>query len=178
MRRRVVEEMGYLNPEYQLILDHELWVRMASRYPIRHVPRFWSIERTHETAKTIAQAAGFVEEAERLVRWASSDPRLASLVEGNERRVRGGMEVFAARRLIDAGEYREAVRRLWVASKYDLPTVGRYWYKFVQAGGSALGMAGLFDRYRRARRRIVHRRRVVDLGPAESPIRTGGRQDG
>jgi glycosyltransferase involved in cell wall biosynthesis len=178
MRRRVVEEMGYLNPEYQLILDHELWVRMASRYPIRHVPRFWSIERTHPQAKTRALASGFVEEAERLMRWAAVDPVLAPLVERHHRRLRGGLEVFAARRLIDAGEYREAVRRLWVASKYDLPTVGRYWYKFVQAGGSALGMAGLFDRYRRARRRIVHRRRVVDLGPAESPIRTGGRQEG
>jgi glycosyltransferase involved in cell wall biosynthesis len=37
MRRRIVEEVGYLNPEYQLILDHELWIRIAARYPIRHL---------------------------------------------------------------------------------------------------------------------------------------------
>jgi glycosyltransferase involved in cell wall biosynthesis len=163
MRRQVVEEVGYLNPGYQLILDHELWVRIAARHPVRHLPRFWSIERTHTLAKTIAQAAGFVEEAERLIRWAGNDPALAPLIERNRRRVRGGLEVFAARRLIDAGLYPEAVRRLWVASRQDLPTVGRYWYKLVQAAGSALGMAGLFEWYRRTRRRLVYRQRVVDL---------------
>jgi glycosyltransferase involved in cell wall biosynthesis len=178
LRRQVVEEVGYLNPEYQLILDHELWVRVAARHPVRHLSRFWSIERTHTQAKTIALASGFVEEAERLVRWAASDPVLASLVEGNRRRVRGGLEVFAARRLIDAGEYREAVRRMWAAAHYDLPTVRRYWYKFVQAAGSALGMAGLFDRYRRTRRRLVHRKQVVDLEPTEFSTRAEGRPDG
>ena len=178
MRRRVVEEVGTLNPDYQLILDHELWVRLAARHPIRHVSRFWSIERTHTRAKTIALASGFVEEAERLIRWAAVDPALAPVVERNRRRVRGGLEVFAARRLIDAGEYREAVRRLWVASRHDLPTVGRYWYKVVQAAGGALGMAGLFERYRRTRRRLVYQRQIVDLGPTELPSQTERWPDG
>ncbi|HLC03023.1 MAG TPA: glycosyltransferase family 2 protein [Anaerolineales bacterium] len=163
MRRRVVEEVGYLNSEYRLILDHELWVRIASCYPIRHVSRFWSIERTHPEAKTIAQAAGFVEEAERLIHWASQDPTLAPVVERHRRRVHSGLDLFAARRLIDAGEYREAVRRLWKASVLHPPTVGRYWFKVVQAVGSALGLASAFEGYRRTRRRFVHRGQVVDL---------------
>jgi glycosyltransferase involved in cell wall biosynthesis len=173
MRRHAVEEVGYLNPEYQLILDHDLWVRIASRHPIRHVPRFWSIERSHGEAKTIAQAAGFVEEAERLLRRAEEDPRLASLIERNQGRVRGGLEIFAARRLIDAGDYRQALRRVARASRYHLPTVVRYWYKAVQAAGGALGMARLFEGYRSTRRRIAHRRRIVDLGLAAQP---GGAQ--
>ena len=70
LRRRAVEEAGYLDPEYQLILDHDLWVRIAARHPLRHVARFWCIERTHPEAKTIARAAEFVEEAERLIRRA------------------------------------------------------------------------------------------------------------
>ncbi len=178
MRRRVVEEVGYLNSEYQLILDHELWVRIASRYPIRHIPRFWSIERTHSEAKTIAQAAGFVEEAERLVHRAEGDPRLAPLIDHNRGRVRGGLEVFAARRLIDAGEYRQAMRRIAWASRYHFPTVARYWYKAVQAVGGALGMAGLFEGYRSMRRRVTHRRRIVDLGPAgqATPSRSPGEE--
>jgi glycosyltransferase involved in cell wall biosynthesis len=163
MRRRVLEDAGYLDPDYQLILDHELWIRIASRHPIRHVSRFWAIERTHREAKTIAQASGFVQEAERLLRQAEADPILAPILEGERRRIRGGLDVFAARRLIDAGDYREAVRRLARASRNHLPTVAHYWYKVVQAVGGALGLGAVFDGYRRIRRRLVHRRQVVDL---------------
>jgi hypothetical protein len=42
--------------------------------------------------------------------------------------------------------------------------VARYWYKFVQAAGSALGLAGLFFWYRRTRRRLQHGRRRIDAG--------------
>jgi glycosyltransferase involved in cell wall biosynthesis len=164
MRRKVVEQVGYLDDSYQLILDHELWIRIAARHPIRHVPAFWAIERTHREAKTIAQAAGFVEEAERLLRRAEEDPVLGPILQRERRRIRGGLDVFAARRLIDAGEHRQAVRRLARAARTHPPTVVRYWYKVVQATGGALGLAALFDRYRRARRRLVHRRQVVDLG--------------
>ncbi len=163
MRRQVLEKVGYVNPEYHLILDHELWVRLASRYPIRHVSDFWSIERTHQEAKTIAQAARFVEEAERLIAWASADPSLSPVVRGAENRIRGGLNVFAARRLIDAGEHREAVRRLWRASRHHLPTVARYWYKVVQAAGSAVGLGGLFEAYRSTRRRVQHKGQIVNL---------------
>jgi glycosyltransferase involved in cell wall biosynthesis len=169
MRRQVIEQVGYLNAAYQLILDHELWVRIAAHHAIRHVPRFWAIERTHSLAKTIAQAADFVEEAERLLRWAEGDPGLASLVRANRNRIRGGMEVFAARRLIDAGDHRQAVVRIGRASVYHLPTVLRYWYKAVQALGGALGLSRFFTSYRSARRRVVHRRQVVDLGSSERP---------
>jgi glycosyltransferase involved in cell wall biosynthesis len=163
MRREAVERVGALDPSYHLILDHELWVRLAARYPVRHVARFWAIERTHREAKTIARAAGFVEEAERLIQWAETDPSLAPLVRGHRNRIRGGMEVFAARRLIDAGDSRGAVKRLWRAVGYHPPTVLRYWYKVLQAVGGALGLARAFEMYRDARRRVVHRRRVVGL---------------
>jgi glycosyltransferase involved in cell wall biosynthesis len=164
MRRTIVEALGYLNGDYQLILDHELWVRIASRRPVRHISRFWAIERTHPEAKTVAQAAGFVEEAERLLREAEGDPVLAPIVARHRRQIRGGLDVFAARRLIDAGEHHQAVRRLARAARNDPARVLRYWYKLLQAVGGALGLAALFDRYRRTRRRLMHRRQVVDLG--------------
>lgn len=174
MRRRVVEELGYLNADYQLILDHELWVRIAARYPVLHLSRFWAIERTHEKAKTIAQAAGFVEEAERLLRWAEGDLRLAPVVERHRRKVYSGLNVFAARRLIDAGEFGPALRRLWPATRAHPPTVARYWYKLVQAAGSALGMASLFDGYRRTRRRLIHGGQVVELSGRGAGAKVSG----
>lgn len=163
MRRQILEQVGYLNPEYQLILDHELWVRMAAKAPLLHVPAFWALERTHAEAKTIAQAGAFVEEAERLVAWARQTSELGQLVEREEQRVCAGLNVFAARRLIDAGEHRAAVRRLAQAVTQHPPTVARYWYKVVQATLSAAGLAFAFEAYRRTRRRLKFRGRKVQL---------------
>jgi hypothetical protein len=175
MRRKALEEAGYLRPDYHLILDHELWVRIAARYPIRHVGEFWAIERTHQEAKTIAQSSAFVEEAERLHGWAAGDTFLGPLMRAHPRKTRAGLEVFAARRLIDAEEYDQAVRHLWTAFRLHPPTVVRFWYKVVQATGSAMGLAGLFETYRRTRRRLTYRRQRVDLGPTASEVFVSGR---
>lgn len=163
MRRSALEQVGYLNEDYHLILDHELWVRLASRYSLSHVSKFWAIERTHESAKTIQQAAGFVEEARRLIDWAAGFEELSDLVTLNKRRIEAGYNVFAARRLIDADEFGAAVRHLSVAMRQYPPTVAKYWYKVVQAVFSALGFSEAFMWYRRNRRSITHHGKVVDV---------------
>jgi len=63
MRKKALDDANYLRPESHLILDHELWVRIAAAHPIRHIDAYWAVERTHEDAKTIAQSAQFVDEA-------------------------------------------------------------------------------------------------------------------
>ncbi len=169
MRRRVLEQAGYLDNAYQLILDHQLWVRIATRAPLRHLKATWALERTHAEAKTIARAAGFVEEAQRMLRWAESTPELSGTVRRYRRRIQSGFNVFAARRLIDAGEYRRAFRHILTALGQHPPTVARYWYKFVQAAGSALGMASFFFWYRRTRRSLQHGRRRIEPGAGGGP---------
>jgi glycosyltransferase involved in cell wall biosynthesis len=166
MRRAVLKRVGYLDDAYQLILDHELWVRMAAAAPVRHVDSTWALERTHPEAKTIARASGFVDEAERLLRWAGATPPYSEAIRQHRRRVHAGFNVFAARRLIDGGEYRRAFDHMLAALRLHPPTVARYWYKFVQAAGSALGLADLFFWYRRTRRRVQHGRQQIDAHPA------------
>ena len=156
MRRAVLEEVGWVNDDYHLILDHELWVRIASCYPIVHIESFWALERTHAEAKTISQAKGFVEEAQRLVAWAGKTEELGDLVHRERRRIQAGLHVFAGRRLIDSGEYKRAFRYLMQAATEHPPTVMRYWYKVVQAGLSAIGLSGVFEWYRTTRRRITY----------------------
>jgi len=169
MRRSALEQVGWLNEDYHLILDHELWVRISARYPLQHVPGFWALERTHAEAKTIHQAASFVEEAQRLIDWAAVSEEFAELVRGRRRRILSGFHVFSARRLIDAGRPGEAVGHLARALVLHPGTVARYWYKAVQAVFSALGMEGLFLWYRNARRRIRYRGRRIDL-PYATPV--------
>ena len=80
MRKSVLEEVGYLNDEFDLILDHELWLRIAAYTRIQHVDEFWAIERTHPEAKTVERAEEFVREAERLVGRARESADLSQLV--------------------------------------------------------------------------------------------------
>lgn len=163
MRRDVLKEVGYLNQGYHLILDHELWVRIATSRPIIHVPGFWALERTHQEAKTIALASGFVDEAGRLLEWAQNDDRLAGLMDRDSRRIQAGFNVFVARRLIDAGEFGRAFRHLMIAFGQRPATVAHYWYKVVQAGLSAVGLAFLFEWYRTTRRALQYRGRRADI---------------
>jgi glycosyltransferase involved in cell wall biosynthesis len=174
MRRSALAEVGYLNQDYHLILDHELWLRISAQHELQHVRRFWALERTHAQAKTIDQAAGFVDEAHRLVDWATSSELFREVIRSNRRRVNAGLNVFSARRLIDAGQHSAATTHLWKAAKLHPPTVARYWYKVVQAVGSALGLERLFLGYRNVRRAIKFRGRRVDL-PFLPPDQMGER---
>ena len=162
MRREALETVGLLSERYDLILDHELWVRMASRFPLVHVPRFWALERTHAAAKTVAQAGRFVEEARRLLQWAEEQEGIRETLQREGRRIHAGVDVFAARRLIDAGAFRAAFRHILQALRRHPPTVARYWYKLLQAMLSAAGLHPLFECYRRLRRWIRFRGERAD----------------
>lgn len=163
IRKNVLEEVGYLDTSYDLILDHELWVRIASRYPILHVESFWALERTHASAKTIALAERFVSEAERMIREAEQSEELGAVVDRNRSRIEAGLGVFTARRLIDAKKHREAFRRINRAIVKHPLTVLRYWYKWVQAAFSAIGMEPLFMWYRDTRRKLTYSGERIEL---------------
>ncbi len=157
MRKSALEKIGYLDQGYDLILDHVLWVKIATSYPILHVPSFWALERTHPQAKTIALADRFVMEAEKLIEQAQASDLLADVMIQNRHRIAAGLDVFSARRLIDAGKYRTAFWRMNRAIFKHPWTAARYWYKWAQAAFSMLGLAEVFFWYRRTRRKLTHR---------------------
>lgn len=156
MRRSVLEAVGYLSDEYDLILDHELWVRIASSYPIVHVQGFWAAERTYPEAKTIASAAAFADEARRLLEWARTRAAFAPVVNDHWDQVEASWECFAARRKIDSRHYGQALRHFARGMRIAPAVVLKYWYKIIQAGMGAVGLEKGFLWYRRARRRLQH----------------------
>ena len=164
MRREALAQAGYLRPESHLILDHELWVRISAAYPIRHVDAYWAVERTHEDAKTIAMSASFVDEAFGFVDGLRDEPQFDAVFAESDSKIRAGLHVFSARRLIDSGKAKEALGHFRQAWKIDPKAVLRVWYKWVQALGGAIGLTGLFLWYRKTRRNIQHsqQRLIVD----------------
>lgn len=168
MRRSVLEQVGFLNEDFHLVLDHELWLRISSISRLQHVPRYWALERTHSQAKTIQLSEAFVEEAHELVKWAESSEQFGPLVRERRSEIHAGLNVFSARRLIDAGLHWKAVSHLAQAIRLHPPTVTHYWYKVVQGFFSMLGLEGLFMSYRRMRRQLQFGRMPVRLHYLES----------
>jgi glycosyltransferase involved in cell wall biosynthesis len=159
MRQEVLQQVGFLIPNYHGILDHSLWVRIAARAPVYHIPEYWAVERTHAAAKTIAQATMFVDEAFHFIPWCEKQPEFASAFAAARNEIYSGLNVFGGRRSIDAGRYRQALRYFGQALRFHAPTALRYWYKILQAVGGLLGFEGLFLGYRNLRRRLQHHRR-------------------
>lgn len=163
-RREAIEAAGFLPPESRLLLDHELWLQIAARYPLVHMDGYWSVERSHENAKTISLAAHYGPDAFGLMETLQKDPLFAPIITENYREIYAGLHVFHGRRLIDAKQPRQALAQFWQAFRLHPPTVLRLWFKVVQALGGSIGLGGLFLAYRDLRRRFRNRpqRLVVD----------------
>jgi glycosyltransferase involved in cell wall biosynthesis len=161
MRREALEQSGFLPTAYHMILDHTLWVQIAARCPILHEGEYWAVERTHSDAKTIAQAARFVEEAFHFVASCESDPLFQPLFTRQRDEIYAGLHIFAAKRLIDAGQSRQALNHFRQAADLSPRAVVHVWYKLAQATGNTLGLEKLFLAYRNTRRRFQHHGQVL-----------------
>jgi glycosyltransferase involved in cell wall biosynthesis len=156
MQRSALEQAGFLPAGYNLILDHTLWVQIAARFPVLHVGEYWAVERTHSDAKTIAQASLFVDEAFQFVRSCEPDPLFQPLFKTQRPEIYAGLHVFAGKRLIDAGQSRQALTHFRQAARLSPQAALRVWYKVIQAAGNAVGLQKLFLVYRTTRRRFQH----------------------
>jgi glycosyltransferase involved in cell wall biosynthesis len=163
MRLQALQQAGFLSSNYHLILDHTLWVMIAARYPILHVSENWAVERTHVDAKTISQAARFVDEAFQFIQAQENNPILQPVINQQRSKLYAGLHVFAAKRLIDAGEPQLALKHFGQALRLSRLAVLRAWYKVVQALGNRLGLGGLFLAYRNTRRRFQHHGQKLHL---------------
>lgn len=121
MKREVWEEVQGLNSDLHYMLDHQLWIKIASRFQVKHIPSFWAASRSHGQAKNVAFAAGFSDEILQLLTWIETDPKLAALFEEDQNRIKGGAYRLSARYLLDGDlpgksfiQYCQAIR-FWPA---------------------------------------------------------------
>jgi glycosyltransferase involved in cell wall biosynthesis len=154
-RREAWERAGGLDTGYHLLLDHHLWLRVASTRRLVHVPEIWAHARQHPAAKNVALAEKFGEEAFRLVEWMRTDPALAPIVARQPRKVRAAALRFSARYLLDAGKARPALISYLQSLISHPPTALVEWHRILFAALSLIGLGGLGKLYYR----LKHRRR-------------------
>lgn len=161
MRRAALEQAGFLQADFHMVLDHSLWIRIARHYPLLHVNEFWAVERVHETAKSTAQAGVFVDEAFRLIPALDKNPEYHDIFEYHGRTIYAGLHTFAAKRYIDAGEYRRALKHYLKAMRLSAGIPLRAWRKGIQALAGSVGLMEIFLVYRRNRRAVQFRRKQL-----------------
>lgn len=163
MRRSVLEQADPLDDTYHFLLDHQLWIRLASLAPFQHSANTWAAARHHPGAKNVAQAAGFGQEAFRILDWMQADSRLAPLVHTHRRRILAGAYRLNARYLLDGGFPAPALqayaRALWFSPSFAL----QHWHRMAYAFLSLLGGKGLAEWYYRAKRK-THRPSPDEIG--------------
>ncbi len=139
MRRSVLEQAGFLDPSYHLLLDHQLWIRMARLAPMIYIPETLAVARYHADAKNLARTAEFGREAFRIVDWMRTDPILAPVFQQNKARILGGAHRLDAFYLLDGGFHAQALHAYGQAFRYNPPVVLRELHRVLYAFFAPLG---------------------------------------
>ncbi|HSF82394.1 MAG TPA: glycosyltransferase family 2 protein [Anaerolineales bacterium] len=151
MRKACLERAGLLDPSYHYLLDHHLWIRLARLAPVQHIPETLAAARHHPGAKNVAQAAGFGQEALRILGWMETQADLAPFVQKDRRRIEAGAQRLNARYLLDGDLPGPALRAYGRALARSPGFTLRHWHRILYAllslaGGKSL--ANLYDRLR------------------------------
>jgi glycosyltransferase involved in cell wall biosynthesis len=68
IRREVIEDIGYLDPQFYYFMDWDFWLRAGIRHRIAYFPELLSTYRLHKDSKTVAQANKAAPELEYMYR--------------------------------------------------------------------------------------------------------------
>jgi len=144
-RRSVLEHAGGLDLSYHYLLDHHLWLRMALQAKLMHVPgQVWSAARMHAGAKNVSDAAGFGQEAYRLVQWMSDDHRFAEHFMRHEKKIWAGAHRLDAFYLLNGDQPAASLRAYWRGLWKNPGTVLKDWRRilFAVVGTFLKGFSG------------------------------------
>ncbi|MEN4042832.1 MAG: glycosyltransferase [Anaerolineaceae bacterium] len=151
MRRSALEAAGLLREEMGYLLDHDLWLRLAARAPVKYVPELWSAARYHAAAKNIAQTERFCQEAYAVAQRLPDDPLLAGHYHRLKPQVLAGLYRLDGWYLSEGGRPWRSLRSYLRSLRYDARPALRDWRR---VGGTLLAALGLrwvrslYERYR------------------------------
>lgn len=151
IRRSALEAVGGLDTSLHMLLDHQLWIRLATVGRMIYVGETWAAARYHPRAKNRASARDFGREAFRILEWMSKEPSLAPVFPGLRRRARASAHRVDARYLVDGGLPLEALKAWLRALLLHPPTALT---RVNLLGSALLQLAGLES----IRQRVLRRR--------------------
>lgn len=154
MRREVLKQVNYLDPDYHLLMDHLLWILICQKSPIIYVPQVWASARYHEQAKNRTRGAAYGREASVLIQDLQLRPEFSELISTHAKRIWSGVNRFDAFYLTDAGDYSLALKAYFHSFFLHPSTALHDWKHVVLAFLSLFGfqrLRHLYDKWRIAR---------------------------
>jgi len=85
IRRRVIEDIGVLDPVFYYFMDWDFWLRAGVNHRIAYFPELLSTYRLHAESKTIAQANKAAPELEYMYKKFLSNPDLPKQIRALEK---------------------------------------------------------------------------------------------
>jgi glycosyltransferase involved in cell wall biosynthesis len=155
MRRSVLEEVGYLNPAYHLLMDNLLWMCMAQKAPIVYTPQTWAAARYHDQAKNRTRGAAYGQEARVLIGDLRSRPEFAEIIAVQYKHIMAGVNRFDAFYLTDAGQPGASLRTYFQAFLLHPRTALGDWKHILLAIFSFLGLRKMREWYDTLRSRYL-----------------------
>ena len=149
MRRDAFQAVKGLNLNYHFMLDHQLWIRIASLGPIKHEAAFWAAARHHGEAKNVSQAAAFGRETMEVLDWMNNQDDLGPVIRENHRKVYAGAYRLNGRYLLDGGEFKPALKSYTKAFINQPEYTARHWHRIAYACMGLLGVKNLDNLYSR-----------------------------
>jgi len=158
MRKSILDQAGYLDLSYHLLLDHQLWLRLGQLGEIVYIDEPWAMARFHENAKNIAMAAQFGSEAKRIVDSMPTQPGLLDLYHKNEKAIKAGALRLSARYFLDADQPRKAFSEYWQSMMLHPGTALQEWHRIFYSLLAIVGLSKLKTIYLKAKaKRYQHR---------------------
>jgi len=163
MRRDILERAGFLDETYHMLLDHQLWIRMARLARMTYVPQNWAAARFHGGAKNLAQAPRFGQEAYLVLDWAQTQPDLAGLIAQYKRWIFACAHRFNARYMLDGGQPLAALKSYWRSAVFSPSSALVEWHRIIFAVLSLFGLGPLrklyaqlaYRRFTKSHRRVL-----------------------
>lgn len=143
MRKDLLDSLGGLDTSYHFLLDHHLWLRLASNAQIKYSNKIWAAARFHASSKNVAHASEFGKEAYRLVEWMEKNPDLKQIFLANHKKILAGAHRMNARYLLDGGQFSQAINAYWQGMKLDFLTILPEWHRMLYAILAPLGLQKL-----------------------------------
>jgi len=110
MRKKALDDVGFLDPKFHYLMDHHLWLKIASKYPIKHVDEFWAAARFHPAAKNLTGSEKYGKEAFRIYEWMGKQPDFLPLFQKHKKKIEAGAYLLQARYLLEG-------KKNWLAFK-------------------------------------------------------------
>lgn len=144
IRSKLYGLVGGIDISYNLLLDHELWLRLVQKTSVKYIDEYWAAARDHITAKNRTQTVNFGKEASRIIEsFFKQNNKRVTQFKFYQKRIKASVICFDAQYLLSGGYNLLALKNFKKAIFLSPKIIPRYFSSIVLSILTVLGMGKL-----------------------------------